>query len=207
MRSIGVGWALRGLATLGVLAGAACSAGPGPAIAPAAMLAPAPARGQDDGMVRVEAGLLLMGADEGPVDERPMHTVELPAFAIDRLPVTTTQFAAFLNAGGVRNDRGQDLFDDDDRDARIHRVGGQFVPDAGFESHPVVEATWFGARDYCAWRGARLPTEAEWERAARGTDARLYPWGAEPPDAGRARFGARYGDYGPVGSWPAGATP
>ena len=162
---------------------------------------------QDGAMVRVEAGSFVMGTDDGPSDERPAHVVDLPAFEIDRLPVTTAQFAEFLSAVGATNGRGQNLFDVSDADARIHSVGDRFVPDPGYEAHPVVEPSWFGARDYCAWRAARLPIEAEWERAARGTDGRTYPWGDEPPDATRAHFGARYNDYLAVGAFPAGAGP
>jgi formylglycine-generating enzyme required for sulfatase activity len=189
------GWVLGWIVAAGLMAGAVW------------MLGSAPARGQDVAMVRVEAGPFVMGTDDGPADERPAHAVELAAFEIDRLPVTTAQFAEFLSEVGPRNGAGQNLFDVDDPDARIHRVGGRFAPDAGFEHHPVVEASWFGARDYCRWRGARLPTEAEWEKAARGEDGRLYPWGNDPPDATRARFGVRPNDYLPVGSFPASVSP
>ena len=111
----------------------------------ASLLALAPTRGQDAEAVRVEAGPFVMGSDDGPADERPAHTLDLPAFEIDRLPVTTTQFAAFLAAVGPRNLSGQSLFDVDDPDARIHRRGDQWLPDPGFEQHPVVEASWPGA--------------------------------------------------------------
>ena len=170
----------------------------------AAMAADSPNRG---GTVAIAAGPFTMGAAAGPDDERPVHQVQVPAFEIDRLPVTNAQFAEFLIAIGTHNKNGERLFDDDDPDARIHKVGNRWVADKGFESHPVVEASWPGARDYCAWRGKRLPTEAEWEKAARGTDGRKYPWGNTPPDRTRGQFAARYNETAPVDAFPAGASP
>jgi iron(II)-dependent oxidoreductase len=158
-------------------------------------------------MVHIPGGPVLIGSDDGPMDERPAHVVELAGFWIDALPVTTTQLAEFLNAVGPANAQGNRLFDLDDADARIRQVGGSFAPVLGYEDHPAVEPSWYGARDYCAWRGARLPTEAEWERAARGPNGRTYPWGESAPTSGTAHFGARYGSYLPVGSFPDGATP
>ncbi len=157
-------------------------------------------------MVSVPAGLFTMGNNAGPEDERPAHQVHLAAYLIDRLPVTNTQFAEYLNHTGPRNPRNERLYDDDDADARIHRQGNRWIADIGYEQHPVVEASWAGARDYCAWRGKRLPTEAEWEKAARGGDARKYPWGNAPPDRTRARFAARFNDTAPADAFPAGAS-
>jgi iron(II)-dependent oxidoreductase len=158
-------------------------------------------------MVTVPAGPFRMGSDAGQPDERPAHVVHVPSFSIDRLPVTNTQFAAFLGAVGHRGERGARYYDDDDQDARIHRRGGRWLADAGHESHPAVEVSWHGARAYCAWRDARLPTEAEWEKAARGTDARRYPWGNEPPDPSRARYAAGWNATVAAGSHPRGASP
>lgn len=173
----------------------------------AALVLAAGARAGDREMVAVPAGPFVMGSDSGPADERPAHRVELPAFEIDRFPVTNESFARFLDAVGPFNARGERLFDFDDPDARIHRVHGRWRADPGYERHPVVEVTWAGARDYCAWRGKRLPTEAEWEKAARGTDGRTYPWGDSPPDASRARYAAGWNETAPVGTHPAGASP
>jgi len=164
-----------------------------------------PAHAQD--MVSIPAGSFTMGADDGPADERPAHQVVLPAFAIDRLPVTNEQFAAFLNAVGPANTRGERLYDIDDPDARVHRTSGKWLADTGHEHHPAVEVSWAGARDYCAWRGKRLPTEAEWEMAARGTDGRRYPWGNALPDRTRAQFSARFNETARVDAFPAGASP
>lgn len=148
-----------------------------------------------------------MGDDHGPADERPAHRVELPAFSIDRTPVTNIQFAQFLNVTGPVKSSGERLFDFDDADARIHKRDGKWVANPGFENHPVVEASWFGAVDYCAWLGKRLPTEAEWEKAARGTDGRKYPWGNSSPDKTKAQFQADYNQTVPVESFPRGASP
>jgi formylglycine-generating enzyme required for sulfatase activity len=158
-------------------------------------------------MVTVPAGPFTLGSDSGPEDERPAHQVSLEAFTIDRMPVTNAQFAAFLNTAGPLHAAGERHYDVDDRDARIHRIGARWVADAGFEDHPVVEVTWRGANDYCAWQGKRLPTEAEWEKAARGTDGRKYPWGESPPDRTRAHFNAGWNDTMPIGRFLAGASP
>ncbi|HEX2215146.1 MAG TPA: formylglycine-generating enzyme family protein [Xanthobacteraceae bacterium] len=159
-------------------------------------------------MVRIAGGAFMMGSDRGPADERPMHRVEMTPFFIDRRPVTNAEFAEFLNAiGGTRNDRGQNLFDWDDGDARIHKVQARWRPDRAFENHPAIEMSWYGARDYCTWKGKRLPTEAEREFAARGAEGRTYPWGEAPPDATRARFASGWGRTVVAGSLRDGATP
>ena len=137
------------------------------------------------------------------------HSIRLMSvnFFIDRTPVTNAQFAQFLSAKGTQAADGQTWYDIDDNDARINRRGSNWMADAGSENHPVVEASWYGAVAYCAWLGKRLPTEAEWEKAARGTDGRKYPWGNEIPDRNRAHFGAGWNDLRPVGGLPEGASP
>lgn len=157
--------------------------------------------------VAIPAAAFTMGSNDGPDDERPAHPVDVARFEIDRLPVTNAQFAEFLNALGTHNKNGERLFDDDDPDARIHKIGNRWVADGGFENHPAVEVSWPGARDYCAWRNKRLPTEAEWEKAARGTDGRKYPWGNTPPDRTQGQFSARFNNTAPVDAFPAGASP
>jgi iron(II)-dependent oxidoreductase len=181
-------------------------AGSGLAILAVLMVVAAAASEPD--MVRLPGGAFTMGSDKGLPDERPAHRVTLKAFWIDRRPVTNAEFAAFLQRiGGTSNARGQNLFDWDDRDARLRQRDGRWQADKGFEQHPVIEASWYGARDYCIALGKRLPTEAEREFAARGAQARTYPWGEAAPDKTRARYGTGYGQTVPVGSYPAGATP
>jgi formylglycine-generating enzyme required for sulfatase activity len=170
-----------------------------------ALAASLPAMAAD--MVAIPAGSYTMGSDDGSADERPAHRVTLAAFLIDRYPVTNSGYADFLNAAGTHNAQGERLFDFDDADARAHRVGGKWAAHPGHEKHPVVEVTWAGARDYCAWAGKRLPTEAEWEKAARGSDGRRYPWGDQPPDRKRAQFSARFNEMAPVDAFAGGASP
>jgi iron(II)-dependent oxidoreductase len=157
--------------------------------------------------VSIPAGPFTMGSDEGPDDEKPAHQVALAAYSIDRFPITNAQYAEFLNAVSASPRASSRLFDFDDPDARIHRRGERWASDAGYENHPVVEVPWRGALEYCTWRGKRLPTEAEWEKAARGTDARRYPWGNEIPDQRRARYGSAPNETAAVDAYPAGVSP
>ena len=162
-----------------------------------------------DGIMLVQAGAFWMGRDDGPPEEAPLHRVYVRDVWIERHKVTNAEFATFLNALGRTTPTGERRFDWDDADARIHAPGGTWRADPGFERHPAVEVSWFGARDYCAWRGRRLPTEAEWEKAARGDDKRPYPWGTAPPAPHLAVFGRPYnateqGDARPAGVGPSG---
>ena len=168
-----------------------------------------PATAAADGIMLVPAGAFWMGRDGGPANEAPLHRVFVRDFWIERHKVTNAEFAEFLNATGLRPPGSEHRFDDDDPDARIHLRDGRWTPDAGFEHHPAVEVSWFGARDFCRWRGRRLPTEAEWEKAARGDDKRPYPWGSTSPSAELAVFGRPYnatdrGDARPRGKSPYG---
>lgn len=185
-------------------------------------------------MVRIEGGTYPIGSPEGRESAQPEHSVTLRPFLIDAYEVTNQEFAAFLNTldiqakrdvpagelspddvegrdadrvwGGASGDE-RTYIEMDDTDARIGIRNGKFVPEPGFSDHPAPESTWAGARVYCAWRGARLPSEAEWEAAARGKEGRTYPWGEAPPTPERAVYGRARGNTDPVGSHPDGATP
>jgi len=159
-----------------------------------------------DGIMLIQAGAFWMGRDDGPPDEAPRHRVYVRDFWIERHKVTNAEFALFLNATGPRPPGSDRRYDEDDTDARIHRPQGLWIADPGFERHPVAEVSWFGARDYCTWTGRRLPTEAEWEKAARGDDERPYPWGFAAPTPQLAVFGRAYNATDST-SRPAGASP
>jgi formylglycine-generating enzyme required for sulfatase activity len=147
-------------------------------------------------MMLVPAGPFRVGSNEYD-DEKPEHEVDLPAFYIARYPVTNGQYARFVEA---RTYRPPD-----------HWRGK--TPPHELRNHPVVHVTWHDAVAYCAWlseaRGeaVRLPTEAEWEKAARGTDGRRYPWG-DRPDPNLANYDdTGIGTTSPVGCFPGGASP
>jgi iron(II)-dependent oxidoreductase len=158
-------------------------------------------------MVAIPAGPFTMGSNEGPEDEKPAHQVDVAAFSIDRFPVTNALYAEFLNSNSVSPVSASRLYDFDDPDARIHRRDGRWAADAGYADHPAVEVPWAGAVAYCTSRGKRLPSETEWEKAARGTDARRYPWGNELPDRRRARYESGFNETAPVDASPAGVSP
>jgi formylglycine-generating enzyme required for sulfatase activity len=144
-------------------------------------------RGKDNAeMVFVPAGTFTMGDTHGDgyPDEKPTHPVSLPAFWLDRTEVTNAQFARFIQAGNTAQGDWR-----------------QYA--SGKDQHPVVNVTWPDAVAYCRWAAKRLPTEAEWEYAARGTDNRKFPWGNAFED-NRGRFSGR---TAPVGSYPSGASP
>ena len=157
--------------------------------------------------ILIPAGAFQMGSDDGLSDERPAHQVALEAFSIARTPVTNAQFADFLNVIGAVGENGERYFDSTDSDARVHLRGRRWIADTGSEEHPVVEVSWFGAKAFCEWVGMRLPTEAEWEKASRGTDGRRYPWGNEEPDRTRAQYDSGWNDTERVGRFPKGASP
>ncbi len=137
-------------------------------------------------LVFVPAGEFSMGSEES-ADERPVHRVFLTEYWIDQFPVTNAQFAQFVQATGYQA-QGEWL--------------SAFQP--GKERHPVVNVTWDDACAYAKWCGKHLPTEAQWEKAARGTDGRRYPWG-NTWDGNKCNVSGR--GTTPVGTYPEGASP
>ena len=177
-------------------------------------------------MVYVPAGEFLMGSleEDGEVIEHPQHTVLLDAYWIDRTEVTNGQFEQFVKATGYRTDAeqagsggvwaGYYPVPQTAKGADWHHPEGPDSDIATRSNHPVVQVSWNDADAYCRWAGGRLPTEAEWEKAGRGTDAREYPWGNQRAsceyavmfDAGGEGCGQGKMAW-PVGSKPAGASP
>ncbi|MBN1813832.1 MAG: SUMF1/EgtB/PvdO family nonheme iron enzyme [Anaerolineae bacterium] len=161
-------------------------------------------------MVFVPAGPFVMGSESGEGDERPIHTVMLDAFYIDQYEITNAQFAVFLNDQRTES-KGVDITIAlsryvEDEDFHLYQRGGLWQTNDGYADHPVVRVSWYDAQAYCEWRGGRLPTEAEWEKAARGTDGREYPWGWGI-DCSLANYRGCVDSTTAVGSYPVGASP
>lgn len=130
-------------------------------------------------MIVIEGGPFMRGSKDGSRDEMPRHQIFLPSYAIDIHPVTNEQFVRFLDVmGGEKDSNHNDIIRM--RESRIKRTGGKLSIESGYAKHPVVGVTWYGAIAYARWVGKRLPTEAEWEIAARGGwENVLYPTGEE----------------------------
>jgi hypothetical protein len=146
-------------------------------------------------MALIPAGEFLMGTEDGLPDARPLHRVYLSGYLIDRYEVTNARYRQCVEGGACPAPRDREAFDDPER-----------------RQHPVVNVAWSQARAYCQWAGKRLPTEAEWEKAARGTDGRRYPWGNSElvieqhrPKGNEAKLSAS--DMGPIETDTASASP
>jgi len=128
-------------------------------------------------MVVIMGKSFYRGSNDGNRDEVPRHQIHLSSFAIDIHPVTNEQFVRFLEAmGGEKDSNHHDIIRT--KDSRVKRSGGKLSIESGYTKHPVVGVTWYGAVAYAKWVGKRLPTEAEWEVAAKGgVENSLYPTG------------------------------
>jgi formylglycine-generating enzyme required for sulfatase activity len=157
-----------------------------------------------DGMtlLYVPPGEFIMGSYSGSADEQPVHRPNLDAFWIDQTEVTNVMFADFLNEQENQIEGGVTWLDAGAGNARIHLVGNVWQSDSQYKNHPVTLVTWYGAKAYCQWAGRRLPTDAEWEKAARGPDANTYPWGHEAPNANLVNYNGNVGGTTDVGKYP-----
>ncbi len=119
-------------------------------------------------MVFVQGGTFMMGSNDGGDYEKPVHKVYVSDFYMDKYEVTNAQFCQFLNEKGNQTEGGVEWLAIGDEDCKIMKQGNRYVPVSGYDNHPVIEVSWYGANAYAQWAGKRLPTEAEWEYAARG---------------------------------------
>ncbi|MDE0314719.1 MAG: formylglycine-generating enzyme family protein [Candidatus Poribacteria bacterium] len=174
-----------------------------------------------EGMVLVPAGEFTMGTDEPntPDDQRPARQVNVDAFYIDKHEITNAQFKEFILADGYKKreywtKEGWDFIRKKRKlpvdppetyhiDAPLGFGGNSVSTDP---DHPVIGISWYEAAAYAKWVGKRLPTEAEWEKAARGTDARKYPWGNKF-DFSKLSYFPHHEKLSAVGSFPEGASP
>lgn len=148
---------------------------------------------QPEGMVVIPAGEFWMGAEDGLQDARPLHRVHLSSYWFDKYEVTNARYRQCVEGGGCTPPKDRQTFEDAQR-----------------AYHPVTNITWNQARSFCQWQGKRLPTEAEWEKAARGTDGRRYPWGNDgefmtsvngvEPVGRQASMASPYGVFDLIGS-------
>jgi formylglycine-generating enzyme required for sulfatase activity len=147
-------------------------------------------------MVTIPAGPFVRGTTSGGFDEQPERTIFLDTFAIDRYEVTNHQYQQFVLATGHRKPG---------LPSRYAKGGGKIKG----TNQPVVYVSWDDATEYCRWKGKRLPTEAEWEKAMRGTDGRLWPWGniEQANGANWARVNDGYEVSSPVGNFRADKSP
>jgi len=147
-------------------------------------------------MVLVPAGTFTMGNGNDDVNEQPVHSVNLSAYTIDKYEVTNASYAVCVDAGKCAPPL-------DTRSA----TRSTYYGDSQYKNYPVVNVTWEMAKKYCEWRGARLPSEAEWEKAARGAKTQTYPWG-NSIDCSKANYkGCSGNDTSEVGKYKDGQSP
>jgi formylglycine-generating enzyme len=161
--------------------------------------------------ILIPAGTFQMGCDSSnPAEnvcifawqtvELPLHTVYLDDYYIDKYEVTNARYQACVDGGGCTPPEDSSSYERD-----------SYYGNDAYDNYPVINVTWHQANDFCAWEGKRLPTEAEWEKAARGSsDTRKYPWGNAEATCSLANYGRPngcIGDTSEVGSYPAGASP
>lgn len=151
-----------------------------------------------DGMelVFVPAGEFSMGSLSGMLDEQPQHAVYLDGYWIDRTEVTNAMYDLCVQAGACLQPYNTS--------SNTHFY---YYFNTDYVNFPVIALKWSSAEAYCAWAGRRLPTEAEWEKAARGSDGRTYPWGDGYPNDNLLNFNHPAGDTSGVGSYLLGASP
>jgi formylglycine-generating enzyme required for sulfatase activity len=148
-------------------------------------------------LVYVPKGEFTMGSDNGDSDEKPVHTVYLDAFWIDQFEVTNKQYKACVDAGTC-----------EPPSSASSSTHPNYYGNPEFDNYPVLYVNWDKANRYCeVWAGGDLPTEAQWEKAARGTDARTYPWGEEIDCDKANSTGSCVGDTSPVGNYESGKSP
>ena len=155
---------------------------------------PAAPQPHEGSMAVVPAGEFTMGSSTGDADEQPAHQVYVDTFSMDTHEVTVEQYAAFLQTKGIDPPSGW-----------------KTMNQPAHHKRPVANVDWRDAVAYCTWAGKRLPTEAEWEKAARGTDGRIFPWGNDPPTPLHANFGKtdwnNHRVLAPVGTLKNGKSP
>lgn len=162
-----------------------------------------------DGMrlMYVPAGSFIMGSDTGNPDETPVHAVSLDGYWMDRTEVTNAMYAKFLNMKGNQLEGGTVWLDLNEPLVWLSNENGSWQVLPGREDYPVVGVSWYGARAYCEWTGRALPTESQWEYAAKGSEGFRFPWGNKGLDCSYSQFSGCGNRPVPAGSLSKGASP